>query len=363
MEIMPFRADRIYARHEAEYEEKALGILRSGHYIMGEALSEFEAAFASYLGVKRCVGVASGLDALRIVFRALGLGPGDEVIVQGNTYIAGVMGITDCGAAPAFAEPDGFFGLTRAAVEAAYTPRVKALLVTHLYGMMTPMDELVAFCKERGIYLVEDCAQAHGAMWRGKKAGSFGDAACFSFYPSKNLGGFGDGGAVVTNSDAFADRCRVLRNYGSEKRYYNECIGVNSRLDELQAGLLSVRLKYLDEMNAERNEIAAFYTAHIANPALRLPQTREGAYNVWHQYVVRCERRNALQSHLLSLGVHTLIHYPIPPHLSEAYAYLGLRAGSLPQTEALANTMLSLPMYNGMTAEELGQVTAALNEF
>ena len=363
MEILPIRMDRLYARHETEYSQKALAILRGGQYVMGKELAAFESEFAGYLGVTHCVGVASGLDALRIVFRVLGLGPGDEVIVQGNTYIAGVMGITDCGATPVFAEPDGYFGLTPAAVEAVITPRAKALLVTHLYGMMTPMEELVSLCRKHGLLLVEDCAQGHGAMWQGKKAGSFGDAACFSFYPSKNLGGFGDGGAIATNSAALAHKLRVFRNYGSQKRYYNECIGVNSRLDELQAGLLRIRLKYLDEMNAERNAIAARYSAEINNPQLRLPETRPGAYNIWHQYVVRCGRRDALQEHLLSRGIHTIIHYPIPPHLSEAYAYLGLGEGSLPQTEALSRTVLSIPMYNCMTPEEQAYVIGALNEF
>ena len=363
MEILPIRTDRLFARHESEYTQKALEVLRSGQYIAGKELSGFEEDFAAYLGVARCVGVASGLDALRIAFRVLGLGPGDEVIVQANTYIAGFMGISDCGALPVPVEPDEYFGLTPEVVAAAITPRTKAVLVTHLYGFMTPMEGLVSLCRARGLKLVEDCAQAHGAAWRGKKVGSFGDAACFSFYPTKNLGGFGDGGAIVTNSGRFADQCRVFRNYGSERRYYNERIGANSRLDELQAALLRVRLPYLDEMNDERNALAARYTANVANPALRLPQARAGAYNTWHQYVVRCAQRDALQAHLLSRGVHTLIHYPIPPHLSRAYAWLGLAEGSLPKTEALSREVLSIPLYNCMTAEEQDFVIGALNEF
>jgi len=360
---MPLQADRLYAQHDAEYTKKAIEILRSGQYIAGKELLGFETAFADYLGVKRCVGVASGLDALRITFRVLGLGQEDEVIVQGNTYIAGVMGITDCGATPVFAEPDEYFGLTKDSVEAVITPATKALLVTHLYGMMTPMDDLSALCEKHGLFLVEDCAQAHGAMWNGKKAGSFGYAACFSFYPTKNLGGFGDGGAIVTSNEEFAEKCRVFRNYGSEKRYYNTCIGVNSRLDELQAGLLGVRLKYLDEMNAERRRIADRYSSEINNPQLHLPKTRPGAFNVWHQYVVRCDRRDELKSFLLSRDIHTIIHYPIPPHLSEAYSYLGYSRRSLPQTEALGRTVLSLPVYNGMTKEEQTYVIGALNDF
>ena len=363
MKIMPIRTDRLYAAHDAEYTQKALEVLRSGQYINGKELASFEQAWASYIGAERCVGVANGLDALRITFRVLGLGAGDEGIVQANTYIAGIMGISDCGATPVLAEPDEYFGLTPAAVEACITPRTKAVLVTHLYGMMTPMDEIVSLCERRGLLLVEDCAQAHGAAWRGKKAGSFGVAGCFSFFPAKNLGAFGDGGAIVTSDDALAEKLRVFRNYGSNKRYYNSCIGVNSRLDELQAGLLHVRLRYLDGMNAERNRIAARYTNEIRNPLLRLPETRPGAYNVWHQYVVRCDRRDALQQYLNDNDIHALIHYPIPPHLSEAYAYLGYGRGSLPRTEALGDTVLSVPLYNEMTEEELSYVIDVLNRF
>ncbi len=210
---------------------------------------------------------------------------------------------------------------------------------------------------------MEDCAQAHGAAWRGQKAGSFGDAACFSFYPAKNLGGFGDGGAIVTKNAALAEKARVFRNYGSEKKYMNCMIGANSRLDELQAGLLGVRLKYLDQINAERRALAARYTEELRNPLLGLPRTRPETENVWHQYVVRCERRGALQAFLEEKGVHTIIHYPIPPHLSEAYRYLGYARGSLPKTERLCDTVLSLPIYNCMTREEQAYVIAALNGF
>ncbi len=363
MEINAVRLDRAYEMHKSEYDAKALEILHSGSYIAGRELAAFEDAFAAYLGVPYCVGVASGLDALRITFRMLGLGPGDEVIVQGNTFIAGVMGITDCGAAPVFAEPDGFFGLDPAGLEALLTPRTRAVLVTHLYGMMTPMDGILSFCGRHGLLLVEDCAQAHGAAWRGQKAGSFGDAACFSFYPAKNLGGFGDGGAIVTKNAALAEKARVFRNYGSEKKYMNCMIGANSRLDELQAGLLGVRLKYLDQINAERRALAARYTEELRNPLLGLPRTRPETENVWHQYVVRCERRGALQAFLEEKGVHTIIHYPIPPHLSEAYRYLGYARGSLPKTERLCDTVLSLPIYNCMTREEQAYVIAALNGF
>ena len=363
MEILPTRVDRLYAAHAEEYDQKALQILHSGRYIAGAELEAFEAVFASYIGAPYCVGLASGLDALRLTFRVLGLGAGDEVIVQGNTFIAGVMGITDCGAVPVFAEPDAFFGIDPDSAAAKITPRTRALLVTHLYGMMTPMDRLAALCKKHGLLLVEDCAQAHGAAWRGKKAGSFGDVACFSFYPTKNLGGFGDGGAVVTQSASLAEKFRVYRNYGSEKKYYNSVVGANSRLDELQAGLLGIRLKYLDEINAERNALADRYAAGIRSPLLQLPAVRPETCNVWHQYVVRCARRDELQRYLEARGVHTIIHYPVPPHLSDAYRGLGLKRGSLPVTEKLSDTVLSLPLYNGMTPEEQDYVIGAVNAF
>lgn len=363
MDIYAARLDRAYEKHKEEYDAKALEVLRSGSYICGRELAGFEEAFASYLGVSHCVGVNSGLDALRITFRVLGLGPGDEVLVQGNTFIAGFMGISDCGATPVAVEPDAYYGIDPADLEKKITSRTRAVLATHLFGMMTPMEPIVSLCEKHGLLLVEDCAQAHGASERGKKAGSFGYASCFSFYPTKNLGGFGDGGAIVTNDASFAEKCRIFRNNGSEKKYCNAVVGVNSRLDELQAGLLRIRLKYLDEMNAERSALAARYTNEIRNPLLRLPGIRPDVYNVWHQYVVRCRERDALQRYLHENGVHTLIHYPIPAHLSEAYAYLGLQPGSLPVTEALSDTVLSLPIYNEMSFEEQSYVIGLLNAF
>lgn len=363
MEVSAARLDRAYMAHEDEYNKKALDILRSGRYIMDKELAGFEQNFAKYIGSKYCVGLASGLDSLWIAFRLLGIGAGDEVIVQGNTFIGGVIGISATGAVPAFAEPDNFFCIDPSSIEARITKKTKAILVTHLYGMMTPMDKITEICKKHGLLLVEDCAQAHGASYKGKKAGSFGDVSCFSFYPTKNLGGFGDGGAIVTNNALIADEARVLRNYGSEKKYFNKIAGANSRLDELQAGLLNIRLKYLDEMNAERNLLAERYSAKINNRLITLPEAQPDTYNIWHQYVIRCNKRDELQKYLQKHGIHTIIHYPIPPHLSEAYAHLGLTAGDLPITEELCNTVLSLPMYNGMTADEQQYVIANVNNF
>ncbi len=353
----------LFERHQKEYEQKALDVLRSGFYIMGEELAAFEKEFAAYCGAKYCVGVASGLDALWIAMHLLGIGAGNEVIVQGNTFIAGVMGISKTGATPVFAEPDGHFAMDPSRLEALLTPRTKAVLVTHLYGMMTPMEPFVSFCEKHGLRLIEDCAQAHGAKYGGKSAGSFGDAGCFSFYPTKNLGCFGDGGAIVTDDKTLAEKIRIFRNYGSEKKYYNSVAGTNSRLDELQAGLLRVRLGHMDELNDEKNRIAGRYFAGIRNRKILLPSPAEDTENVWHQFVIRCEERDRLQQFLADRGIGTMIHYPVPPHLSGAYAHLGLGPGSLPVTERLADTVLSLPSFIGLTEEDQTYIIDAVNAF
>ena len=363
MKIMPNRMDRGFYQYQAEFEQKALDVLRSGWYVLGHEVSAFEEEFARYIGAKYCVGLASGLDALWIAFRLLGIGKGDEVIVQGNTYIASVMGITMNGATPIFVEPDEHFGMDPNKIEALITDKTKAVLVTHLYGMASRMDEIVAICKKHHLRLVEDCAQSHGAKFHGQMTGTFGDVGCFSFYPSKNLGAFGDGGAVTVNDETLAKEFRIFRNYGSEKRYYNKVVGANSRLDELQAGLLRVRLAHMDELTAEKVRIAEQYDREIKNPLLRLPQVAEGATCVWHQYVLRCEKRDALIDYLNEREIGTIIHYPIPPHLAEAYRYLGHKEGDLPITEHLAKTVLSIPMYNGMTEDEQSYVIDALNSF
>lgn len=363
MKIMPNRMDRGFYQYQAEFEQKALEVLRSGWYVLGKEVSAFEEEFAQYVGAKYCVGLASGLDALWIAFRLLNIGKGDEVIVQGNTYIASVMGITINGATPVFVEPDEHFGMDPEKIEPLITDKTKAVLVTHLYGMASRMDEIVSVCEKHNLRLVEDCAQSHGAKFQGQTTGTFGDIGCFSFYPSKNLGAFGDGGAIVTNDEQLAKECRIFRNYGSEKRYYNKVVGANSRLDELQAGLLRVRLSHLDELTEEKIRIAERYNREIKNLLLLLPQVAEGATCVWHQYVLRCEKRDALIAHLNEREIGTIIHYPIPPHLAEAYRYLGHQEGDLPITEHLAETVLSIPMYNGMTEEEQTYVIDALNSF
>ena len=361
--IMPNNLKRGFDQYQEEFEQHALEVLRSGWYILGNEVKEFEKEFAAYTGAKHCVGLANGLDALWIAFRILGIGPGDEVLVQGNTYIASVMGITMNGATPIFVEPDEYFNIDTKKLEEKITEKTKAILVVHLYGQASKMDDVLALCKKYNLRLVEDCAQSHGACFDGQMTGTFGDIGCFSFYPSKNIGAFGDGGAIVTNDDKIAEDFRVFRNYGSEKRYYNKIVGANSRLDELQAGLLRVRLSHADAMEKERIHIAERYTAELKNPKIELPRVRENCTAVWHQYVIRCEERDRLIEYLDEKGIGTIIHYPIPPHLAEAYGYLGYKEGAFPITESYAKTVLSIPMYVGMTEDETTQVIEALNAF
>lgn len=361
--IMPNRLDRGFEKYQEEIEAAALRVLRSGWYVLGPEVSAFEEEFARYTGSRYCVGLASGLDALWLAFRVLGIGSGDEVIVQGNTYIASVMGITINGAAPVFVEPDEFYNIDAEKIEEKITEKTKAILVVHLYGQASNMDKVMRLCEKYKLRLVEDCAQSHGAAAGGKMTGTFGDIGCFSFYPSKNLGAFGDAGAIVTDNEELAKAMKVYRNYGSEKRYYNKVVGANSRLDELQAAMLRVRLSHIEELTAERRQIAARYTREICNDKLILPAVREGVTHVWHQYVIRTKQREELISYLEERGIGTIIHYPVPPHLAEAYAYLGYKKGAFEITEEYADTVLSIPIYNGMTQKEQTRVIECLNAF
>lgn len=363
MKIMPNRLDRGFFMYQEEFENKALEVLRSGWYVLGNEVKSFEEEFADYVGAKYCVGLASGLDALWMAFRILGIKQGDEVIVQANTYIASVMGITMNGATPVFVEPDEYYNIDASKIEEKITDRTKAVLVVHLYGQTCQMDKVVDICKRHNLKLVEDCAQSHGSKFNGQMSGTFGDIGCFSFYPSKNLGAFGDAGAIVTNNEKIAEDFKVYRNYGSEKRYYNKVVGANSRLDELQAGLLRVRLSHMKELTKEKQDIAKRYDNELKNPKIKLPMVRENATSIWHQYVINCEERNRLIEYLSAKDIGTIIHYPIPPHLSEAYQYLGHKKGDYPITEKYADTVLSIPMYNGMTEEEQTIVINAINEF
>ena len=354
---------RQFELHAQEYEQKAVQVLRSGWYILGNEVRSFEAAFASYVGAKHCVGLASGLDALILAFRLLGIGEGDEVSVCANAYIACVMGITVNGAKPVFVEPDQYDNLDADKIEAAVTPRTRAILAVHLYGQSCDMERVMEIARRHSLRVVEDCAQSHGTTFHGRQTGTFGDIGCFSFYPTKGLGGFGDGGCLVTDDEAIAQKCRTLRNYGSQKKYHFEEVGMNSRLDEMQAGLLHVKLQHLDDFNAERRRIAGRYLAEIKNPLIALPVVRPGVVCTWHQFVIHTACRDELKAYLLENGVGSEIHYPIPPHLSEAYEHLGYHEGDFPIAEKAAREVLSLPMFNGMTDEEITCVIETINRF
>ena len=354
---------RQYSLHAEDYEKKALEVLRSGWYILGNEVEHFENEWAEYIGSKYCVGLASGLDALWISFRLLNIGHGDEVIVSSNAYIACVMGITMNGATPVFVEPDDYDNINADKIEAAITDKTKAILAVHLYGQACDMTKIMGIAHKYNLKVVEDCAQSHGNRWEGQRVGTFGDVGCFSFYPTKGCGAFGDAGCITTNDDDLAGKFKVFRNYGSDRKYHNKVVGSNSRLDELQAGLLRVKLKYLDSMNEERCRIAGYYLDNIRLNCLQLPKIRPGADSSWHQFVVHCSRRDELQKHLSERGIGTMIHYPIPPHLSEAYSYLKYTRGDFPIAEKYADEVLSLPMYNGMTEAELKEIVDAINSF
>ena len=363
-EIRSNTLDRQFYKYQSEYEDAALRVLRSGWYVLGKEVESFENKFSVWNGSKYCVGVNSGLDALILALKALGITAGDEVIVPANTYIATVMGITANGARPVFVEPDEYYNIDVNQIEKSLSNKTKAVLVVHLYGQMADIEEIKKITSEKGLYLVEDCAQAHGCIVNGKKAGTFGDIGCFSFFPTKNLGAFGDAGAVVTDNKDIADRIRMLRNYGSKKKYFNEVEGMNSRLDEIQAALLSVKLEHIDEITSERVNIANYYLSEIKNVRVKLPQiSKEKNSHVFHLFSVLSECRTDLIKYLEKLKIGTQIHYPIPPHLAQCYAYLGHKKGDFPITENQANKLLSIPLYNGMTEEEMEYVVRAINEW
>lgn len=362
--MIPFNNLKIqYERYSNEYENKVHEVLSSGWYVLGKEVEAFEEEFAHYIGCEYCVGLASGLDALKLGIRSLGIGKDDEVIVAANSYIACIMGITENDATPIFVEPDDNYNIDVSQIKKKITKKTKGILAVHLYGTPCDMDALLKICKDYGLYLIEDCSQSHGATWNSKKTGSFGDVSCFSFYPTKGCGGFGDGGCVVTNSFDIRNKVRVLRNYGSEKKYHFSEVGLNSRLDEIQAGLLRIKLKYLEELNQERIENAKLYIKNIHNKNIVLPKELENAKSVWHQFVIQSPTRDKLKQYLSEHNVQSEIHYPIPPHLSEAYSYLMYKRGDFPYTEKLSDSVLSLPLYNGIDKKDIMYITKLISEY
>ena len=352
-----------YSELQPEIDAAIKRVLDSGWYILGEEVDSFEREYATFCDAKHCVGVANGLDALHLALLALGVGAGDEVIVPSNTYIATWLAVSQCGATPIPVEPNAAtYNIDPARIEAAITPRTKVILPVHLYGQPADMDPILAIARKHSLKVLEDGAQAHGARYKGKRLGAHGDVVAWSFYPGKNLGAFGDGGAITTDDAEIAERIRVLGNYGSRVKYVNDVRGFNSRLDPLQAAALRVKLKVLDSWNARRAEIAGRYQTGLANVGLILPFVPEWAEPVWHLYVVQHAQRDTLQKKLGEVGIGTLIHYPIPPHLQGAFADLGFGKGAFPIAEKIHGNVLSLPISPSMTMEQSSQVVTACNQ-
>lgn len=352
--------------HELDSELRAAfeRVYARSWYIGGVEDEAFEKAFAGYCGTDYCVGVGNGLDALILSLKALGIGEGDEVIVPSNTYIATALAVTYVGATPVFVEPRiETFNINPELIETAITRKTKAIMVVHLYGQACEMDPIIEIAQKHGLIIIEDCAQAHGATYKGRKIATFGEAAGFSFYPGKNLGALGDAGAVVTNRKDLADRVRALGNYGSDYKYHHIYKGNNSRLDELQAAFLAVKLPVLEKVNIERRRVADRYLKGIHNPKIILPFVPSDMVPVWHIFGIRCAERDALEKHLSERGIGTNKHYPIPIHLQECYMDLGFEKGAFPIAEEISKTELSIPMYYGMTDDEIQHVIDSINEF
>lgn len=350
---------------ETELKQAFDRVLHSGWYIQGEELTHFEREFAAFCQTQHAIGVSNGLDALQLILRAYDIGEGDEVIVPSHTFIATWLAVSHAGATPVAVEPDAeTYNLDPAKIAAAISPRTRAIIPVHLYGQCADMDPIRALARQHGLKVIEDAAQAHGALYRGQRAGSLGDAAGFSFYPGKNLGALGDGGAITTNDSQLADRLRQLMNYGSRVKYQHEVQGFNCRLDELQAAFLRVKLRRLLHDNQVRGTIASRYLTGLQScRSLIMPQVPHWATPVWHLFVIRSAHRDDLRQYLAKAGISTLIHYPTPPHLQPAYASAGLKAGTLPISEELHRQVLSLPMSPTMSDEDLDQVIAALQNW
>ena len=351
-----------YQELAAEIDAAVARVTASGWYIGGPEVTAFEDAYAEYCGSEHCVGLANGLDALHLALRAMDIGPGDEVILASNSYIATLLAVSMVGATPVFVEPDpDTHNLDPALIEAAITERTKVLLPTHLYGQPADLDPMLELARKHGLKLLEDAAQAHGARYKGRRLGAHGDVVAWSFYPTKNLGAMGDAGALTTNDPDIARRVRVMGNYGSSKRYIADVKGVNSRLDPLQAAILAVKLRHLDEWNDRRRAVAAYYADALAGCGVGLPAVPQWADPVWHLYVIQSPERDQLAARLADANVQTLVHYPIPPHLQQAYADLELPKGSFPIAERLAERVLSLPIGPHLSREQAQEVASALS--
>jgi len=351
-----------YIELKPEIDEAVARALDSGCYILGPEVESFEAEYATYCEAKYCVGVANGLDALHLSLLAVGVGLGDEVIVPSNTYIATWLAVSQCGAIPVPVEPDeSTYNINPELIESAITSKTKAILLVHLYGQPADLDPILKIARKHNLRVIEDGAQAHGARYKGQSIGSHGDVVAWSFYPGKNLGAFGDGGAITTNNLEIADKIRVLRNYGSQEKYVNEICGFNSRLDPIQAAVLRVKLKYLDEWNGRRKSLARQYLIGIKNSQLVLPVVPEWADPVWHLFVIKSKNRDALQARLNEANVGTLIHYPIPPHRQRAYHYLRLSKQGFPVASSLAEGVLSLPISPQHSANLVDKIIKIIN--
>ncbi len=347
-----------------ELEDKFRAVLEKNWFIQGDECENFEREFANYCGAKYCVGCGNGLDALMLILKAYGIGEGDEVIIPSNTFIATALAATYVGATPVFVEPKiSTYTIDPTKIEEKITINTKAIIAVQLYGQPSEMEMILEIAHKHGVKVIEDAAQAHGATYHGKRVGALADAAGFSFYPGKNLGALGDAGAVVTNDRELAEKVRALGNYGSDYKYHHIYQGNNSRLDEMQAAFLSVKLPHLDRWNARRNEIAKRYLREIKNPFIFLPVTEENATHVYHIFAIRCEARESLMRYLNEHGIGTNCHYPIPIHMQQAYTSLNIPEGSLPIAEEIARTELSIPMFYGMTEEQVEYIIRTINEW
>lgn len=352
-----------YLELKPEIDAAIARVLDSGWYILGPEVEAFEAEYAAYCEAEHAIGVANGLDALHLALLAMGVGPGDEVIVPSNTYIATWLAVSQCGATPVPVEPvEATYNIDPARIEAAITPRTKVILPVHLYGQPADLDPILAIARKHGLRVLEDAAQAHGARYKGRRIGGHGDAVAWSFYPGKNLGALGDGGAVTTNDPEIADRIRLLRNYGSRVKYVNEVKGINSRLDPIQAAILRVKLRHIEDWNNRRKQIAAQYLEALIGTRLQLPQVPDWAEPVWHLFVIRDPQRDELQQRLSDDGIGTLIHYPFAPHMQQAYKEHGLKRESLPLARDMANNVLSFPIGPHMSRDEVTYVLSRIHE-